>query len=210
MINVLYYTRMMFNCIFPCALKRNVKLHKTSKLSKGCRLTNVEISNYSYCGQNCYIDSTTIGKFTSISDNCRIGGASHPLNWGSTSPVFIEGFNIFFTNLQKFKYESYKETTIGNDVWIGSNSIILSGIKIDNGCVIGAGSVVTKDCYPYGIYAGNPAKRIGDRFPEEIIKKLTDIEWWNFKTHEIKIVTKNINDIDCFIKDCETIHNNKV
>lgn len=55
-------------------------------------------------------------------------------------------------------------TVIGDDVWVGYGSIILSGVKIGDGAIIAAGSVVTKDVEPYSIYGGNPAKKIGDRF----------------------------------------------
>jgi len=70
-------------------------------------------------------------------------------------------------------------TIIGNDVWIGANAIILSGVNISNGCIIGAGSVVATDISPYAIAVGNPAKIIGYRFEEEVIKKLQKISWWN-------------------------------
>jgi len=55
-------------------------------------------------------------------------------------------------------------TVIGDDVWVGYGSIILSGVKIGDGAIIAAGSVVTKDVEPYSIYGGNPAKKIRDRF----------------------------------------------
>lgn len=55
-------------------------------------------------------------------------------------------------------------TEIGNDVWVGYGSTILQGVKINDGSIIAAGSVVTKNVEPYAIYAGNPAKKIADRF----------------------------------------------
>lgn len=53
---------------------------------------------------------------------------------------------------------------IEDDVWVGCGSIILSGVKVGRGSIIAAGSVVTKDIEPFSIYAGNPAKKIKDRF----------------------------------------------
>ena len=77
--------------------------------------------------------------------------------------------------------KSKKDVVIGNDVWIAHGSTILSGVHIGNGSVIGANAVVTKDVEPYSIVGGNPAKLIKKRFDEETIKKLEDIQWWNWE-----------------------------
>jgi acetyltransferase-like isoleucine patch superfamily enzyme len=61
----------------------------------------------------------------------------------------------------------HSNVIIGNDVWIGHRSIILSGVKIGDGSIIAAGSLVTKDIAPYSIYAGVPAKKIRNRFENE-------------------------------------------
>jgi chloramphenicol O-acetyltransferase type B len=58
-------------------------------------------------------------------------------------------------------------TRIGNDVWVGYGATIMQGVVINNGAIIAAGSVVTKDVEPYAIYAGNPAKKIADRFDND-------------------------------------------
>ena len=91
---------------------------------------------------------------------------------------------------------------IENDVWIGAYSTIMSGVKIGNGAVIGASSVVTKDIPPYAIVAGNPAKIIKYRFTEEQIVSLLKIEWWNWDEYKIKDESFDLwsNNIDEFIK----------
>jgi serine acetyltransferase len=76
--------------------------------------------------------------------------------------------------------------TIGNDVWIGAKSTIMSGVKIGHGAVIGSGSVVAKDVPPYAIVVGNPAKVIKYRFDEQQIKDLQNIAWWNWDESKIK------------------------
>ena len=59
--------------------------------------------------------------------------------------------------------ESPKKVIIEDDVWIGTNAIIMPGVRIQKGCIIGAGAVVTKDCEAFGIYLGVPAKKVRSR-----------------------------------------------
>ena len=66
---------------------------------------------------------------------------------------------------------------VDDDVWIGCNAMILSGVHIHQGAVVAAGAIVTKDVPPYGIVAGVPAKLVGYRFEEELREKLLDIDF---------------------------------
>ena len=75
--------------------------------------------------------------------------------------------------------------TIGNDVWIGQSTIILSGVTIGDGAIIGANSLVTKDVKPYAVVGGNPAKLIKYRFDEDTIDKLLKIKWWDWSIDKI-------------------------
>ena len=74
---------------------------------------------------------------------------------------------------------------IGNDVWIGDNATILSGVSVGNGAVIGCNSLITKDVEPYTIVGGNPAKPIRKRFTEDVVKKFEKYQWWNLKENLI-------------------------
>ena len=74
---------------------------------------------------------------------------------------------------------------VGNDVWIGANTIIMSGVKIGDGAVIANNSHVVKDIEPYTIVGGNPAKVIRKRFSDEVINKLLDIKWWDWSIEKI-------------------------
>lgn len=74
---------------------------------------------------------------------------------------------------------------IGNEVWVGVNAVILPGVKIDNGAIIGAGSVVTHDIPAYAIAAGVPAKIIRYRYTEEQRAKLLEIAWWNWTDKKV-------------------------
>ncbi len=76
-------------------------------------------------------------------------------------------------------------TIVGNDVWIGQDVVIKGGVKIGNGAVIGARSVVTKDIPPYAVAAGAPAKVIKYRFEQEKMDLLQKLQWWNWDTEKI-------------------------
>lgn len=89
---------------------------------------------------------------------------------------------------------------IGNDVWIGEDVIILSGVTIGDGCCIGSRSVVTKDLPPYTICVGQPCKAIKNRYKDEIKDFLLEIRWWDWEKEKIKRNRKffmtNLNRID--------------
>jgi len=125
-----------------------------------------------------------IGKFCSIAGDVTIMlGGEHRIDWITTYP-----FNIFFKEAKHLTgHPATKgDVIINNDVWIGEGAFILSGICIGNGAVIAARSVVTKDVKPYTIVGGNPAHEIKKRFPDEIIEKLLQIQWWNWPIEKIK------------------------
>ena len=79
-----------------------------------------------------------------------------------------------------------KGVTIGNDVYLGDGARIMPGVTIGNGCVVGTRAVVTKDCEPYGVYVGVPAKLKKFRFSPNIIAQLQALEWWNWPVEKIR------------------------
>lgn len=148
---------------------------------------NVSIGSYtSISGPSTRICSSKnnviIGNFCSIASNVIIQEFYHNVNMTTT-------YNIL-SNLIKDKDASLQVVSKGNiviedDVWVGSNACILSGVKIGRGSVVGAGSVVTKDIPPYSIAAGNPCKVIRKRFSERTIEVLEKSEWWNWDKETI-------------------------
>ncbi|OCG03259.1 hypothetical protein A9G12_08125 [Gilliamella sp. wkB112] len=120
------------------------------------------------------VKNTKIGKYCSIATNVTIGADRHPTDWLSTHP-------FQYNDTDNFK--PLKITTIGNDVWIGANVVIITGVSIGDGAIIGASSVVTRDIPPYAIVAGIPAKIIRYRFNENIINKLLKLKWWDSEYH---------------------------
>ncbi len=145
-------------------------------------ISNSSIGRYSYLAGNNRIFNTSIGSFCSIAENVCIGHAEHPYQQFSTSPIFYKKDNPFGTNkfFQKETNE-FSTTIIGNDVWIGYNAYIRSGVTIGNGCVIGTGAVVTKNIEPYTIIAGVPAKTLKKRFDDKTILKLENDKWWDLE-----------------------------
>lgn len=81
------------------------------------------------------------------------------------------------------------DTVIGNDVWIGYEALIMPGIKVGNGAIVAARSVVTADVPAYTIVGGNPARVIKERFSPEIVGALEELAWWEWP---IETVTKNL------------------
>ena len=141
-----------------------------------------------------------IGNFCSIAEGVTILlDGEHHTDWIPTYD-----FKFMFKEFEAFgdSRRSKGDVVIGNDVWIGMNSIILSGVKIGDGAVIGAGSVVTHDVPPYAIVAGCPAKIIRMRFDQKTIDNLLRIKWWDW---DLQRITENMqillsNNIDEFLK----------
>lgn len=194
-----YYLSKILKKMHIAAIK-NSDIEHSSKVGPYSNLINVCMKKYSYIGANCTIVETEIGAFCSIADNVIIGGASHPINWISTSPVFYKGKNFINKNFSNNEFIEYKNSIIKNDVWIGNNSLIKAGLTIENGAVIGMGSIVTKDVGPYEIWAGNPAKLIRKRFSNEDIEVLINSNWWDWSEEKLSKYADGMSSKDEFIK----------
>jgi acetyltransferase-like isoleucine patch superfamily enzyme len=143
-----------------------------------------------------------IGKFCSFAQDVHIYlGGNHRTDWVSTYP-FSE-FNRIWPEAKLIKGHpsSNGDVIIGNDVWIGDNAIILSGVSLGDGATIGAYSVVTNNVDPYAIVAGNPARLIRKRFDDSTISILLKIKWWDWPIKKIKQNISYIcnNDIEKFL-----------
>jgi acetyltransferase-like isoleucine patch superfamily enzyme len=174
-----------------CCLDSKTILHENVHLLDNCIINNSEINSYTYLGKNCLVQNTTIGKFCSIANEVLIGLGNHPLNLQSTSPLFYRVKNPLQLKLVKENLDvvEYKPIEIGNDVWIGTRSIIMDGVIIGHGAVIAANSVVTKNIPAYAIVGGVPAKIIKYRFDIKKIDELISNTWWNSPVENI--ITSN-------------------
>lgn len=114
-----------------------------------------------------------IGSWCSIARGVTfVMNNEHPLNHMSTFP-----FTTLVYSEKKLEVKSKGGITIGDDVWLGCNALILDGVKIGQGAVVGAGSVVTRDVPPYAIVCGTPARVLKYRFDEKTIAQLIKFDW---------------------------------
>ncbi|MDD5327093.1 MAG: CatB-related O-acetyltransferase [Phycisphaerae bacterium] len=158
----------------------------------------VNIGNYTYFSGPGIIrgkGQLQIGSYCCVAEGCYISVASdrHFIDCTSLYGFFNEGnFRIHHLKFDVPKnYTDYgkgrrSDVTIGNDVWIGRNVRIFNDVNIADGCVIAERSLVKKDCEPYGIYGGVPAKLIKYRFSKNIIEQLLKIQWWNWPLAKIR------------------------
>jgi acetyltransferase-like isoleucine patch superfamily enzyme len=129
------------------------KVHKTFNIGGKCKISkDFQADEYSYVGNNCLIyPGVSIGRYTMLAQNVQIIGADHNYN--------IPGVPSTFSGRPDLK-----KTLIGRDVWIGANSVVMAGVKIGDGSIIAAGSIVTKDVGSFVVVAGIPAKFLRKRF----------------------------------------------
>lgn len=181
---------------------RNCVIHPTAKVCQKSNLVNVSLGRYSYVGAANSINNVEIGSFCSIASYCAIGGGRHPIDFVSTSPLFLSGNNIFGVNFAELQFNESPRTTIGSDVWIGEASFVKAGVSIGHGAIVGAHSVVTKDVPPYAIVAGTPAHLLRFRFSQEIVEGLLETEWWNWPEAEIRNKADLFLDPELLLGDC--------
>ena len=152
-------------------------------------------------------DKLIIGKFCQIAAGVEfmMNGANHLMNAVSTFPFYtLEGWDMDPPALSDLPLKG--DTVIGNDVWIGQNSVILPGVHIGDGAIIGANSVVGSDVEPYTIMVGNPAKVLRKRFDNKLIDLLLKFKWWEKSIEEINDIIPIItsSDFDKVKEDIET------
>jgi len=139
-------------------------------------------------------DKLIIGKFCSIACRAKflMTSGNHTMKSLSTYtfPIFGEEWNEDLN--PKEAWDNKGDIEIGNDVWIGYEAIIMSGVKIGNGAIIGTRAVVTNDVPPYTIVGGVPSKVIKKRYDDDTISKLLKIKWWNWTYEKIQANIKYI------------------
>lgn len=173
-------------------------MHNYTNIIRSFDINKVNVGKMSYGPLEVYEwgsdnEKLDIGNYVSIAPGVKfLLGGNHYYNTFSTYP-----FKVMYLGEEREAY-SNGPIVVNDDVWIGTDSIILSGVNIGKGAVIAAGSVVTKDVAPYSIVGGNPAKTIKFRFKEDIINKLMDLDislvQENINNHNIDILYSKLDD----------------
>lgn len=103
--------------------------------------------------------------------------------------ISIAMLSFFADGLKNTPVPQYQDTVIKNDVWIGDEAMFLGGSVVENGCVIGARSLVPPNfkSEPYGVYVGSPARLVKFRFSEKIRELLLQVEWWNMPLNWLRV-----------------------
>ena len=174
---------------------------------------HVTVGRYTYgVNRNMFVRASAaapcrIGAFCSIGPDILIfGQAEHPINSPSSFPFRSQ---YFMPDLPPGEALTRGPVIVGNDVWIGSRAIILSGVSIGDGAVIGAGAVVARDVAPYAIVAGNPAQVVRMRFSPEVIARMLKIRWWDWPDARIRQYEPLLfGDMDAFLAAVDSEKNN--
>ncbi|WP_121567318.1 CatB-related O-acetyltransferase [Petrotoga sp. Shatin.DS.tank11.9.2.9.3] len=177
----------IINRILNLYYNKTIPLKYYNKKYKIMKRTSID--NYSdigfntYIGYNCFITKSKIGNYCSIGNNVHIGPGEHDLNKISTSAI-----------MYKNSYEELtkEDCTLGNDVWVGADAIVLRGVKIGDGAVIGANSVVTHDIPDFAVAVGSPAKVIKYRFSQKDINKIKKSNWWLYDKEKAKNIINQL------------------
>jgi len=132
-------------------------------------------------------DRLIIGKFCSIASDVKfiMNGGNHRTDWLTNYPFPVFGHG--WESVMPEEWPNKGDTRIGNDVWIGYGATLMPGVRIGDGAIIAAQSVVTRSVEPYSIVGGNPAQEIRKRFDAATIKTLMEIQWWNW---DIQTITR--------------------
>lgn len=187
----------------------NSKLGGKNTIQKEANIINCSLGYGTCIGRGTQFTNCKIGKFSSIAPGVKNIGGDHPTSkFVSTYPGFYSEHTaavVRFVTEQKFKEYRYTDeekqvhNEIGNDVWIGTDAVIMHGITIGDGAIVGAGALVTKDVPPYAIVGGVPAHIIRYRFVESEIQFLIKLKWWEKDLAWISKYAEYFDDIKRFI-----------
>lgn len=167
-------------------VKNNASLEGYNKLCKNSYLSG-SLGFGSYIGENSVVIGK-VGRFCSIASNVTFLTKTHPISgFVSTHPIFYslkKQCGITFASGQLFDEEpkldgSKFSIIVGNDVYIGYGATIIGPAIIGDGAVVAANATVIGDVAPYTVVGGIPAKLIKQRFSEDDIKWLMQLQWWN-------------------------------
>jgi virginiamycin A acetyltransferase len=133
-------------------------------------------------------DKLIIGKYCSIACGARfiMNGANHKMASFTTYPFPVVAENWGLEQDVQEAWDIAGDTVIGNDVWIGYQSMIMPGVHVGDGAVVAARSLVTKDVPPFSIVGGMPARVLKKRFTDDVIELLQALKWWDWDVKKVR------------------------
>ena len=161
--------------------------------------SETHVGAFTEVGREVEVQAATIGRYCEIGPGSLLGATGHPMTWLSVSAFQYrkstwgwhpsaaanEVIDPEADGRQSFRSVAGDLATIGNDVWIGANVVVLRGVTIGDGAIVAANAVVTKDIPPYSIVGGIPAKVIRPRVPDDLRDELQDLQWWRFSPNQL-------------------------
>ena len=156
---------------------------------------SVEADRFTYGQGNIKIVTNFPGKKVKLGKYCSVAadvqaflGGNHRVDWITTFPFG----HISTSEINVSKVDGHPGTNgdiiIGNDVWLGTGCVLMSGITIGDGAVVAAHSHVVKDVAPYTLVGGNPAKPIKLRFEQRVVDALMELKWWDLDVDVVKLI----------------------
>ncbi len=144
-------------------------------------------------------EPVTVGRYSSLHYTVAvIPGSEHHMDWvGTLHAHIVDGKWVRADNAMKVR----GPVVIGNDVWVGYEAVILSGVTIGDGAVVAARTLVRKPVEPYEIVGGNPARHVGWRFEEHERAALLRIRWWDWSDDKVAAHASQIHspEVQAFI-----------
>lgn len=133
-------------------------------------------------------DKLIIGKYVSIASGVKfmMNGANHSMKSFTTFPFPVVADNWGLDNERQEAWDIVGDTVIGNDVWLGYESIVMPGVHIGDGAIVATRALVTEDVPPYTVVGGLPAHVIKKRFADDVIAMLRELKWWDWDVKKVK------------------------
>lgn len=153
------------------------QLAENTLVSHHASVVDSVLGRWSGIGRYGKLQSADVGAFCSIAWDTTIGATAHPTRWATTHAFAYDPAEGGFVEGRSFESP---RTTLGNDVWVGCNAVVLPGVSVGDGAIVGAGAVVTADVTPYEIVAGSPARVVGRRLEPEIARRVQELAWWSW------------------------------
>lgn len=166
----------------PGAAIANSELAGNLTVDKLSCINRCEIGKYFGLGCFSYVSNSRIGRFCTFGARVSVGAFSHPTDWLSIHEVAYRDTRHFYGESvlapDRNIAPNNAPTVIGNDVWIGDNASVRTGVQIGNGAIVGMGAVISKNVPPYAIVVGNPGRILRYRFDHQTVASLLELQWW--------------------------------